>query len=129
MSSNLDFLNNSIHESLTQSNDLSTTTNLHNIESAQLNEQNQNENETSYQMKPIKFVKKSKDKQKRCAHCNKKLKLIETISGKCKCEQIFCKQHLFAGEHKCTYDYRESSKQILAKMNPRVVADKLHHRI
>ena len=60
-----------------------------------------------------------------CAHCGKKLKLVETSIGKCRCEHIFCSKHRFPESHECSYDWKEMSRKKLEKQHQRVVADKL----
>ena len=38
--------------------------------------------------------------------CQKKLQLVDTISGKCKCTKIFCALHRLAENHECTYNHK-----------------------
>lgn len=64
-----------------------------------------------------------------CAHCGKKLKLIESSIGKCRCEKIFCSKHRYPESHVCDFDWREMSRKTLQVKNQRVVADKLESRI
>ena len=59
----------------------------------------------------------------RCAQCNKKLGVIMIM--KCHCEQIFCAQHRYAEAHNCSYNFKSEGKQILARENPKVIAQKL----
>tara|TARA_Y100000389_G_C17377484_1_gene472455 strand:- start:357 stop:557 length:201 start_codon:yes stop_codon:yes gene_type:complete len=42
----------------------------------------------------------------KCSLCNKKLKnvLIE-ITGKCRCGEIFCREHI--SNHNCTFNYKK----------------------
>ena len=42
----------------------------------------------------------------RCDFCQKKLQLAQTISGKCKCDKIFCLMHRLSETHQCTYDHK-----------------------
>lgn len=63
-------------------------------------------------------------KQKlRCVQCNKKLGVIMVM--KCHCQKVFCAQHRYAEAHNCSYDFKQEGKQILARENPLVVAQKL----
>lgn len=43
-----------------------------------------------------------------CSICNAKIKLIDTIICRCRCNQIFCKVHRI--DHMCSYDYYEEYK-------------------
>ena len=46
--------------------------------------------------------------------CNKNIKLVETITNKCKCGYLFCSKHKHAETHNCTYDYTvDTSKEIM----------------
>ena len=38
--------------------------------------------------------------------CMKKLQLIDTISGKCKCTKTFCALHRLAENHDCAYNHK-----------------------
>ena len=38
--------------------------------------------------------------------CPKKLQLVDTISGKCKCTKTFCALHRLAENHECTYNHK-----------------------
>lgn len=59
----------------------------------------------------------------RCVQCNKKLGVIMVM--KCHCQKVFCAQHRYAEAHNCSYDFKQEGKQILARENPLVVAQKL----
>ena len=59
----------------------------------------------------------------RCNKCNKKIKLVEQF--KCKCNQLLCTIHRYSDTHDCTFDWKSHDREILTKMNPVVVADKL----
>ncbi len=61
----------------------------------------------------------------RCIVCKKKLKLIQEIKGKCKCEKVYCSEH--ALQHACTFDYKTIQKQKLIQENPLIIADKVTH--
>lgn len=59
----------------------------------------------------------------RCAECNKKLGVIMVM--KCHCEKLFCAQHRYAEAHNCSYNFKSEGKEILARENPQVIAQKL----
>jgi len=48
----------------------------------------------------------------RCTHCNCKL---GGTPFQCRCSKIFCINHLAAGEHACTFNYRVQTNEILAR--------------
>lgn len=59
----------------------------------------------------------------KCDTCNKKIKLIEEVTSKCKCGKINCGTH--RQDHNCNYDYKsEFQKQISSIMVP-VIGEKL----
>lgn len=64
-----------------------------------------------------------KPQKLRCFQCNKKLGVIMVM--KCHCQKVFCAQHRYAEAHNCSYDFKQEGKQILARENPLVVAQKL----
>jgi hypothetical protein len=55
----------------------------------------------------------------KCDTCNKKIKLIEEITSKCKCGKINCGIHKL--DHNCNYDYKnDHQKQIESIMIPTI---------
>lgn len=58
----------------------------------------------------------------RCFCCNKRVGLT---GFKCRCSFTFCSEHRYSDKHDCTYDYKASHRDALAKANPTVVADKV----
>ena len=62
----------------------------------------------------------------RCATCRRKVGLT---GFKCRCGGTFCGGHRYADEHGCGFDYKSSGRELIAKQNPVVVADKLAFRI
>jgi len=62
------------------------------------------------------------ENKERCWACNKKVGLTGFT---CRCEYVFCSTHRYADEHKCTFDYKKMGREVLAKANPTVAADKL----
>ena len=59
----------------------------------------------------------------RCFTCNKKLKLVKSMQGKCRCENIYCGVHIQT--HKCSFDYKTVQQKKLLEENPVIIADKL----
>ena len=49
--------------------------------------------------------KLKKPEKPRCFNCTKKIKLVEVISNKCKCDNSFCSKCKYPNEHNCTYKY------------------------
>ncbi|KAI3899638.1 hypothetical protein MKW92_025325 [Papaver armeniacum] len=64
----------------------------------------------------------SSDSSNRCFSCNKKLGLTAV---KCKCGAVFCSAHRYPEKHSCEFDYKGVGREILAKLNPQVKADKI----
>lgn len=58
-----------------------------------------------------------------CFSCQKKLKLVVAIKGKCRCENTYCTEHLRM--HHCNFDYKSLQKQKLLQENPKIICDKL----
>lgn len=67
----------------------------------------------------------TKKNQKRCGCCTKKLSLVDFTCTKCSVR--FCGTHRLPEEHSCPHDFRKEGQMLLAKANPRVVADKIDH--
>lgn len=99
-------------------NDTSMITNT-TINPTQTSKENQNNG--------CKNIKLPKKKRNRCAQCRRKLGAFGGIE--CKCGIIYCTKHRYADEHNCTFDYKAENKQILTKLNPRIVRDKMKDRI
>ncbi len=51
-------------------------------------------------------------KPNRCSICKRKISLIDTIIS-CRCQETLCKDHIY--NHNCTFDYKKSNQEILAK--------------
>ena len=60
-----------------------------------------------------------------CHQCNKK-SLTVII---CKCGNHYCLKHRYAESHECTFDYKESAKEMLNKKLYKIEADKMANRI
>ena len=62
----------------------------------------------------------------RCQSCNMKLNLAQQMCGTCGCGGIFCSLHRYADGHECPINGRKTHLEQLAKLNPRVVKDKIN---
>lgn len=53
----------------------------------------------------------------KCEHseCGKSIKLIETLTNKCKCGMTFCSKHKTPETHSCGYDYRAAAAAEIMK--------------
>jgi len=58
----------------------------------------------------------------RCFMCKKRIGLT---GFKCRCGNTFCSLHRYSDKHSCTYDYKTSGRDAIAKANPVVKADKV----
>lgn len=59
----------------------------------------------------------------RCPRCNKRLGMLKGF--KCRCGNTYCSKHRYPEEHQCTFDFKSAGRDLLAKANPTVKADKL----
>lgn len=64
-----------------------------------------------------------RNKKGKCGECGHKLKLVNYT---CKCKIIFCGKHRLSEHHKCNFDHKLRSKEILKKHNPQVVNKKIN---
>jgi len=53
--------------------------------------------------------------KKRCWECKKK---VGYTGIECRCGYVYCGAHRYPDQHLCTYDYKTSGRQELAKRNP-----------
>ncbi|KAL5541031.1 hypothetical protein UlMin_042604 [Ulmus minor] len=58
----------------------------------------------------------------RCSTCNKKVSLTGFV---CKCGSTFCGTHRYPEKHDCTFDFKGFGRDVIAKANPIVKADKV----
>jgi hypothetical protein len=58
----------------------------------------------------------------RCMSCKKRVGLT---GFKCRCGNTFCSLHRYSDKHNCSYDYKSSGREAIAKANPLVKADKV----
>lgn len=59
-------------------------------------------------MENKKDINKTNTKSKQiCNHkdCNKKIKLIDTTIGMCRCDQTFCMKHRLPEMHDCSFNF------------------------
>ena len=47
--------------------------------------------------------------------CSKKIKLVESITNKCKCGHIFCNSHKHPESHDCQFDYKAAAAAEIMK--------------
>lgn len=62
---------------------------------------------------------KKKASKPRCFHCKKKLKMTE-LNFKCKCNHIFCFQHLNPHSHNCSFNYLKERQHLIEQKNPKM---------
>ena len=74
-------------------------------------------------IQPLNGPKNGKKARRRCAQCNRRLKLAGTYS--CRCSGTFCGQCRYAEVHNCTYDYKTHGRKILEASAPSIQAPKL----
>lgn len=58
----------------------------------------------------------------RCDSCNKKVGLT---GFKCKCGSMFCGEHRYPEKHECSFNFKSTGRDAIAKANPVVKADKV----
>jgi len=46
----------------------------------------------------------------KCFYCNKKLKTLQLITNKCRCNNTYCNKHLFYKSHNCSFNYIDNFK-------------------
>lgn len=59
----------------------------------------------------------------RCSACDKKVGL--TRGFRCRCGNVYCGTHRYPEKHECTFDFKASGREAIAKANPVVKADKV----
>ncbi|MGD7217375.1 zinc finger A20 and AN1 domain-containing stress-associated protein, partial [Ralstonia pseudosolanacearum] len=64
------------------------------------------------------------DKQlpNRCLTCRKRVGLT---GFKCRCGGMFCPVHRYSEKHECSFDYKSTGRDAIAKANPVVKAEKI----
>ncbi|ERN03878.1 hypothetical protein AMTRI_Chr05g73590 [Amborella trichopoda] len=58
----------------------------------------------------------------RCRLCRKRVGLA---GFRCRCGGLFCSTHRYSDKHNCSFDYRASGQDAIAKANPVVKAEKV----
>jgi len=89
--------------------------------------QNHSPQVTNIEEKPKKKKRKGTKRKPRCAFCDKKLKMSQTVQ--CRCENHFCGKHKDPFEHKCPINYKDLASKQLQKNKIDVRFDKLSDRI
>uniref|UniRef100_A0A6C0CTT4 Uncharacterized protein n=1 Tax=viral metagenome TaxID=1070528 RepID=A0A6C0CTT4_9ZZZZ len=62
-----------------------------------------------------------------CFICQKKLKLIEITTHKCKCGHVFCKKHKEYNDHQCSYNYFQMNSNMLQKELIPIITNKVNY--
>jgi predicted nucleic acid binding AN1-type Zn finger protein len=44
-------------------------------------------------------------KNPKCAFCNKKTSIVDSLSSTCKCRNVYCLKHRLPENHECNYNY------------------------
>lgn len=57
----------------------------------------------------------------KCKFCKKKTLILIT----CRCGHKFCIKHKCAENHNCTFDFKKSGREKLAKDNPKIEFNKV----
>ncbi|CAA2969445.1 zinc finger A20 and AN1 domain-containing stress-associated 8-like [Olea europaea subsp. europaea] len=65
---------------------------------------------------------KTKDGPNRCTTCQKRVGLT---GFNCRCGNLFCSVHRYSDKHDCSFDYQMAARDVIAKANPTVKAEKL----
>ncbi|GAA0139261.1 hypothetical protein LIER_00844 [Lithospermum erythrorhizon] len=63
-----------------------------------------------------------KRKVNRCTGCYKKVGLTGI---RCRCGKLFCSNHRYSDRHDCTFDYKSSGREAIARENPVIKAAKI----
>lgn len=58
----------------------------------------------------------------RCMNCKRRVGLT---GFKCRCGSTFCSAHRYPEEHSCTFDFKTTGRDAIARANPVVKADKV----
>ncbi|KAK3015442.1 hypothetical protein RJ639_007774 [Escallonia herrerae] len=58
----------------------------------------------------------------RCSTCKKRVGLT---GFNCRCGNLFCSVHRYSEKHGCTFDYRSTAQDAIARANPVVKAQKI----
>mmetsp|Transcript_4199 Transcript_4199/g.14037 ORF Transcript_4199/g.14037 Transcript_4199/m.14037 type:complete len:484 (-) Transcript_4199:168-1619(-) len=58
----------------------------------------------------------------RCCACAKKVPVVASLTGKCRCGQVFCTSCLLPQAHRCTFDYKAAARSsVMASIQPSYV--------
>ena len=69
----------------------------------------------------------AKKEKPRCSTCRAKVGLATGFE--CRCGGLYCSNHRHADSHDCQFDYKQHGREVLAKANPTIVADKIHNKL
>ncbi len=59
----------------------------------------------------------------RCAECNKKINITNSIE--CQCHKLLCYKHRYQTEHACNFDFKSKEREILSKTLIKIKNDKV----
>lgn len=60
-----------------------------------------------------------------CPNCKKPMGILQYP---CACGKSFCLKCRYSDEHQCPIDYKAVGRKLIEKMNPQVIADRVHNR-
>jgi predicted nucleic acid binding AN1-type Zn finger protein len=60
-----------------------------------------------------------------CYLCNNHISLVETITNRCKCKNIYCYEHKRPEQHQCTFNFRTAYATHLTSNMPLIKKDKI----
>lgn len=64
-----------------------------------------------------------------CAECEKILKPLQIIIGKCKCAKFYCTTHIIPDKHKCSFNYYTAHQIKLTSNMPIIKDNKMENKI
>ena len=59
----------------------------------------------------------------KCTICKKKINKIYSVISTCKCDNMYCLQHL--RNHECSYDYKKEFKKFQEENMQKIIPDKI----
>ena len=63
----------------------------------------------------------TEDKNK-CGMCSKKTGIFDYA---CQCGLVHCKAHRLPEKHNCSFDFKAHSKELLTRLNPKIMSKKI----
>jgi predicted nucleic acid binding AN1-type Zn finger protein len=62
-----------------------------------------------------------------CFLCKAHISLVQTVTNKCKCNNVFCITHKIPENHACTFNFRAAHASHLTSNMPLVQKSKIEH--